>query len=97
MAAESPVLALACDIADAIRHEGGRALIVGGGDGGSAEELLERCGLLDDRLIAAHCIFLDETQVARVGGSGLTVAHVPKGTAEDVDRAVAAARKVASK
>ena len=30
MAAESPALALACDIADAIRHEGGRALVVGG-------------------------------------------------------------------
>ena len=30
MAAESPVLSLACDIADAIRHEGGRALVVGG-------------------------------------------------------------------
>ncbi len=30
MAAESPVLALACDIADAIRREGGRALVVGG-------------------------------------------------------------------
>lgn len=44
-------------------------------------ELLERCGLLDDRLIAAHCIFLDETQIARVGRSGLTVAHVPKGNA----------------
>jgi tRNA nucleotidyltransferase (CCA-adding enzyme) len=30
MAAESPVLALACDIADAIRRESGRALVVGG-------------------------------------------------------------------
>jgi 5-methylthioadenosine/S-adenosylhomocysteine deaminase len=44
-------------------------------------ELLERCGLLDDRLIAAHCIFLDDEQIRRVGRAGITVAHVPKGNA----------------
>lgn len=44
-------------------------------------ELLEDAGLLDDQLIAAHCIFLDDAQVARVGRAGLTVAHVPKGNA----------------
>ena len=44
-------------------------------------ELLERCALLDDRLIAAHCIFLDDEQIRRVGSAGITVAHVPKGNA----------------
>ncbi len=44
-------------------------------------ELLERCGLLDDRLTAAHCIFLDDEQIRRVGRAGITVAHVPKGNA----------------
>jgi 5-methylthioadenosine/S-adenosylhomocysteine deaminase len=44
-------------------------------------ELLEACGLLDDRLIAAHCVFLDDDQIDRVGRAGITVAHVPKGNA----------------
>jgi len=44
-------------------------------------ELLEATGLLDKRLIAAHCVFLDDTNVARVGRAGITVAHVPKGNA----------------
>jgi len=44
-------------------------------------ELLERCGLLDDRLTAAHCIFLDDEQIRRVGRAGIVVAHVPKGNA----------------
>ena len=48
-------------------------------DGLSPVELLEECGLLDERLIAAHCIFLDPADVARAGGSGLTVAHAPIG------------------
>jgi 5-methylthioadenosine/S-adenosylhomocysteine deaminase len=44
-------------------------------------ELLDRCGLLDDRLLAAHCIFLDDEQIGRVGRAGIAVAHVPKGNA----------------
>jgi 5-methylthioadenosine/S-adenosylhomocysteine deaminase len=44
-------------------------------------ELLERCGLLDHRLIAAHGIFLDDEQIGRVGRAGVTIAHVPKGNA----------------
>ena len=43
--------------------------------------LLERVGLLNDRLIAAHCIHLTEDDIARIGGAGVTVAHVPKGNA----------------
>ena len=48
-------------------------------DGSSPVELLEECGLLDERLIAAHCIFLDPPDIARAGASGLTVAHAPIG------------------
>ena len=45
----------------------------------SPVELLDECGLLDERLVAAHCIFLDPPDVARAGASGLTVAHAPIG------------------
>ena len=48
-------------------------------DGLSPVELLDECGLLDERLVAAHCIFLDPTDIARAGASGLTVAHAPIG------------------
>ena len=48
-------------------------------DGVSPVELLDECGLLDERLVAAHCIFLDPSGVARAGASGLTVAHAPIG------------------
>ena len=48
-------------------------------DGRSPVELLDECGLLDERLVAAHCIFLDPSGVARAGASGLTVAHAPIG------------------
>jgi 5-methylthioadenosine/S-adenosylhomocysteine deaminase len=44
-------------------------------------QLLERVGLLTDKLIAAHCIYLTEDDIARLAGSGMTVAHVPKGNA----------------
>jgi 5-methylthioadenosine/S-adenosylhomocysteine deaminase len=44
-------------------------------------ELLERCGLLDERLLAAHCIYVTDDDIARIAASGTTVAHVPKGNA----------------
>jgi 5-methylthioadenosine/S-adenosylhomocysteine deaminase len=43
--------------------------------------LLERLGLLNDKLIAAHCIYLTDDDIARLAASGMTVAHVPKGNA----------------
>jgi 5-methylthioadenosine/S-adenosylhomocysteine deaminase len=43
--------------------------------------LLERVGLLGDRLIAAHCIHLGDDDILRIADSGATVAHVPKGNA----------------
>ena len=48
-------------------------------DGRSPVELLDECGLLDERLVAAHCIFLEPLDIARVGSSELTVAHAPIG------------------
>jgi 5-methylthioadenosine/S-adenosylhomocysteine deaminase len=49
--------------------------------GATPAELLARVGLLDDRLIAAHCIHVTADDIARIGGAGVTVAHVPKGNA----------------
>jgi 5-methylthioadenosine/S-adenosylhomocysteine deaminase len=43
--------------------------------------LLARVGLLDDRLIAAHCIHVTPDDITRIGAAGVTVAHVPKGNA----------------
>jgi 5-methylthioadenosine/S-adenosylhomocysteine deaminase len=50
-------------------------------DGCSPTELLERCGLLNQDLIAAHCIHMSPGDTARFGAAGATVAHVPKGNA----------------
>lgn len=44
-------------------------------------QLLEDVGLLNDHLIAAHCIHMDEADIARCGRAGIHVAHVPKGNA----------------
>ncbi|MBI3517195.1 MAG: amidohydrolase family protein, partial [Proteobacteria bacterium] len=44
-------------------------------------ELLDDVGLLNDRLIAAHCIHLTEADIARIGRARVTVAHIPKGNA----------------
>ena len=50
-------------------------------DGLTPAELLDAVGLLDQRLLAAHCIHLQDDDVRRVGDAGITVAHVPKGNA----------------
>lgn len=44
-------------------------------------QLLDHVGLLDARLVAAHCLFLDDDDIRRVGRAGITVAHIPKGNA----------------
>ena len=48
-------------------------------DGISPPELLEEVGLLDDRLIGAHCIHVSETDIARLGAAGAHLAHIAKG------------------
>ena len=44
-------------------------------------ELLEDVGLLNDRLTAAHCIFVTDSDIDRCGRAGINVAHIPKGNA----------------
>ena len=50
-------------------------------DGMTPAELLDDVGLLDERLLAAHCIHMSEHDIARAGRAGITVAHIPKGNA----------------
>ncbi|WP_322187401.1 amidohydrolase family protein [Fulvimarina sp. 2208YS6-2-32] len=45
----------------------------------SPPELLDEIGLLNDRLIAAHCIHVDAADIARIGRNGVHVAHIAKG------------------
>jgi 5-methylthioadenosine/S-adenosylhomocysteine deaminase len=47
----------------------------------TSAELLDDCGLLNERLIAAHGIWLSDADIERVGRSGMTLAHVPIGNA----------------
>lgn len=49
--------------------------------GKTPAQLLEDVGLLNDRLIAAHCIHMDDADLARCGRARIHVAHVPKGNA----------------
>lgn len=48
-------------------------------DGMSPVELLDDVGLLDDRLIAAHCIHLSQSDIARIGRAGVHIGHIAKG------------------
>ena len=47
-------------------------------DGMTPTELLDDVGLLDEGLIAAHCLVMTEDDIARAGRGGITVAHAPK-------------------
>lgn len=49
--------------------------------GRTPAQLLDEVGLLNERLLAAHCLFLDEADIARCGRAGIHVAHIPKGNA----------------
>jgi 5-methylthioadenosine/S-adenosylhomocysteine deaminase len=50
-------------------------------DGCSPTELLDSVGLLNERLIAAHGMYLSESDIARAGRARINLAHVPKGNA----------------
>jgi len=50
-------------------------------DGKTPAELLDEVGLLDDRLVAAHCIHLTAEDITRIGRAGVKLAHIPKGNA----------------
>ena len=49
--------------------------------GRTPPQLLDEVGLLNDRLLAAHCLFMDDADIARCGRAGIHVAHIPKGNA----------------
>lgn len=51
-------------------------------EGLSPVEVLAESGLLDSRLIAAHCVFLEPEEVARVGRAGVAIAHAPHQNAQ---------------
>jgi 5-methylthioadenosine/S-adenosylhomocysteine deaminase len=48
-------------------------------DGMSPPELLDHVGLLDESLVAAHCIHLSDTDIARLGRARAHLAHIAKG------------------
>ena len=50
-------------------------------EGMSPVQLLEDVGLLNAGLIAAHCIFLSDDDIARMGRNKVVVAHAPIGNA----------------
>jgi 5-methylthioadenosine/S-adenosylhomocysteine deaminase len=50
-------------------------------EGRTPVELLDEIGMLNDRLVAAHCIAMTDADIARAGKAGIHVAHVPKGNA----------------
>jgi 5-methylthioadenosine/S-adenosylhomocysteine deaminase len=50
-------------------------------DGCTPAELLEDVGLLNERLLAAHCIYMTEADIQRVGRARINVSHIPKGNA----------------
>jgi 5-methylthioadenosine/S-adenosylhomocysteine deaminase len=45
-------------------------------------QLMDKLGLLNDRLIAAHCIHMDQSDIELCGKSKMTVAHAPIGNAK---------------
>lgn len=48
----------------------------------SPVELLERTGILETRPLLAHCVRVDEKDVARAAGAGAAVAHCPVSNAK---------------
>lgn len=50
-------------------------------EGCTPVELLARLGMLHDRLVAAHCIHVTESDIAALGTAGVHVAHIPKNNA----------------
>lgn len=50
-------------------------------DGMSPTELMDAVGLLDHRYTAAHCMYVSDEDIARIGKAGVNVAHVPRGNA----------------
>lgn len=50
-------------------------------EGCGSVELLDDVGILDSNLVAAHCIFLTDADIRRIGNERVVVAHSPLGNA----------------
>jgi 5-methylthioadenosine/S-adenosylhomocysteine deaminase len=50
-------------------------------DGMSPTELLAEVGILGPRFTAAHCMYVSDSDISRIGLSRTNVAHVPRGNA----------------
>ncbi|WP_234906024.1 amidohydrolase family protein [Affinirhizobium pseudoryzae] len=50
-------------------------------EGMRSSDFLEDVGVLNERLVAAHCIFLEEDEIRKLGKAGIQVAHAPIGNA----------------
>lgn len=44
----------------------------------TSTQVLDRAGLVNDRLIAGHCIYVDPVDMQRLAAAGVHVAHIPK-------------------
>lgn len=60
-----------------LAHAKGEVAYVQERDGMTPTQLLADVGLLDRKLIAAHCVFLDGADRQRLGDAKVTVAHAP--------------------
>lgn len=47
-------------------------------NGLSPVETLDRAGLLNDRLLCGHCLFVDADDIARMAKAGVHMVHIPK-------------------
>lgn len=50
--------------------------------GVSSTKLMQECGLLNDRLLAAHGVFLQEKDICELGKAGGNIVHIPEGNAK---------------
>ena len=51
------------------------------GDGETGIRKLARAGLLDERVVAAHCVKVDEEEIGLLARNGVAVAHCPRSNA----------------
>ncbi|HMN81979.1 MAG TPA: amidohydrolase family protein [Burkholderiaceae bacterium] len=49
--------------------------------GRSSTRVFEDCGLLNPRLMAGHCIYIDDDDIRRFAQAGATAVHIPKSNA----------------
>jgi 5-methylthioadenosine/S-adenosylhomocysteine deaminase len=47
-------------------------------NGRSPVEAFAEAGLLNERLLCGHCIYVDATDIARMAGAGVHAVHIPK-------------------